>query len=65
MTPKYIPEEWDDWEEENPERVSKSHKPKHGVSGRSVFTLWQTMRNKYQKAKNAAQHSGTGTTEKR
>ena len=31
--------EYIDWEESNPPRISKGARPKHTVSGRSVFTI--------------------------
>lgn len=36
---------WRGYEDDDiPIRVSKSAKPKHGVSGRSIFTLWDLAR---------------------
>ena len=38
-----------DWDLENPERVSKGAKPKMSVSGRSVFTIIQTLKKRRDK----------------
>ena len=41
--------EYEDWDLENPERVSKSARPKMGVSGRSVFNIIQALKNRRDK----------------
>jgi hypothetical protein len=39
-----LKKKYEDWEDENPPRTSKSKRPKHGVSGRSIFTIWNKIR---------------------
>ena len=40
---------WENWDIDNPPRASKSARPKHGMSGRSVFTIVDTIRRRLDK----------------
>ena len=37
-------DEWLEWEDQNPPRISKGSKPSFVVRGRSIFTLWDQAR---------------------